>query len=168
VREPSVRVNELIRAPEVRVIDADGHQAGIMTAREALALAQSRGLDLVEVASSAQPPVCRVMDFDKYRYTQKKKSHTKKSSGGSSIKEVKMGARTEKHDLEFKVRHIRRFVEEGQRVKVSVFFRGREITHPEMGHKMLEAVMGLVQDVAQPEGGARMEGRNMSVLLTPR
>ncbi|HEV3114111.1 MAG TPA: translation initiation factor IF-3 [Candidatus Binataceae bacterium] len=168
VREPSVRVNELIRSPEVRVIDADGHQAGIMSAREALALAQSRGLDLVEVASAAQPPVCRVMDFDKYRYTQKKKSHTKKSSGGSSIKEVKMGARTDKHDLEFKVRHIRRFVEEGQRVKVSVFFRGREITHPEMGTKMLEAVMGQVQDIAQAEGTARMEGRNMSVLLTPR
>ena len=79
-----------------------------------------------------------------------------------------MGARTEKHDLEFKVRHIRRFVEDGQRVKVSVFFRGREITHPEMGQKMLEQVMGLVQDIAQPEGTARMEGRNMSVLLTPR
>ncbi len=158
----------MIRSPEVRVIDADGHQAGIMSAREALSLAQSRGLDLVEVASTAQPPVCRVMDFDKYRYTQKKKSHTKKSSGGSSIKEVKMGARTDKHDLEFKVRHIRRFVEDGQRVKVSIFFRGREITHPEMGHKMLEQIMGLVQDIAQPEGTARMEGRNMSVLLTPR
>jgi translation initiation factor IF-3 len=158
----------MIRSPEVRVIDADGHQAGIMSAREALSLAQSRGLDLVEVASSAQPPVCRVMDFDKYRYTQKKKSHTKKGSSGSSIKEVKMGARTDKHDLEFKVRHIRRFVEDGQRVKVSIFFRGREITHPEMGQKILEQIMGLVQDVAQPEGTARMEGRNMSVLLTPR
>ena len=109
------------------------------------------------------------MDFDKYRYTQKKKAHgTKKSSAGSSVKEVKMGARTEKHDLEFKVRHIKRFVEEGQRVKVSVFFRGREITHPEMGQKMLEQVVGLVQDIAQPEGNPRMEGRNMSVLLTPR
>ncbi len=151
------------------MIDADGHQAGIMSAREALALAQSRGLDLVEVAPAAQPPVCRVMDFDKYRYTQKKKAHgTKKSSAGSSVKEVKMGARTEKHDLEFKVRHIKRFVEEGQRVKVSVFFRGREITHPEMGQKMLEQVVGLVQDIAQPEGNPRMEGRNMSVLLTPR
>jgi translation initiation factor IF-3 len=150
------------------VIDADGHQAGIMTSRDALELARSRGLDLVEVAAAAQPPVCRVMDFDKYRYTQKKKAHTKRSSSGSSIKEVKMGARTEKHDLDFKVKHIRRFVEEGQRVKVSVFFRGREITHPEMGQKMLEQVMGQVQDIAQPEGNARMEGRNMSVLLTPR
>ena len=140
-----------------------------MSSREALTLAQSRGLDLVEVAPAAQPPVCRVMDFDKYRYTQKKKAHsTHKSAAASGIKEVKMGARTDKHDLEFKVRHIRRFVGEGQRVKVSVFFRGREITHPELGQKMLEQVVTLVQDVAQPEGNARMEGRNMSVLLTPR
>jgi translation initiation factor IF-3 len=164
-----VRVNEYIRSPEVRVIDSDGRQAGIMTAREALALAQSRGLDLVEVASTAQPPVCRVMDFDKYRYTQKKKAHdSRRSATASAVKEVKMGARTDKHDLEFKVKHVRRFVEDGQRVKVSVFFRGREITHPELGQAILAQVLNLVQDIAQPEGTARMEGRNMSVLLTPR
>ena len=151
------------------MIDADGSQAGIMTNRDAVKLAESRGLDLVEVAPTAQPPVCRVMDFDKYRYTQKKKAHdSKKHSTGATIKEVKMGARTEKHDVEFKVRHIRRFVEEGQRVKVSVFFRGREITHPELGRKMLDQVVERVLDVAQPDGGTRMEGRNMSILLTPR
>jgi len=164
-----VRVNEYIRSPEVRVIDSDGRQAGIMTAREALALAQSRGLDLVEVASTAQPPVCRVMDFDKYRYTQKKKAHdSRRSATASAVKEVKMGARTDKHDLEFKVKHVRRFVEDGQRVKVSVFFRGREITHPELGQAILAQVLNLVQDIAQPDGTARMEGRNMSVMLTPR
>jgi translation initiation factor IF-3 len=151
------------------VIDADGSQAGIMASRDAMRLAESRGLDLVEVAPTAQPPVCRVMDFDKYRYTQKKKAHdSKRHATSASIKEVKMGARTEKHDVDFKVRHIRRFVEEGQRVKVSVFFRGREITHPEMGRAMLEQVVGMVQDVAQPDGSTRMEGRNMSILLTPR
>jgi translation initiation factor IF-3 len=164
-----VRVNEYIRSPEVRVIDSDGRQARIMSAREALALAQSRGLDLVEVAPTAQPPVCRVMDFDKYRYTQKKKAHdSRRSATASAVKEVKMGARTDKHDLEFKVKHVRRFVEDGQRVKVSVFFRGREITHPELGQAILAQVLNLVQDIAQPEGTARMEGRNMSVLLTPR
>ena len=164
-----MRVNEYIRSPEVRVIDSDGRQAGIMTAREALALAQSRGLDLVEVASTAQPPVCRVMDFDKYRYTQKKKAHdSRRSATASAVKEVKMGARTDKHDLEFKVKHVRRFVEDGQRVKVSVFFRGREITHPELGQAILAQVLNLVQDIAQPDGTARMEGRNMSVMLTPR
>ncbi len=151
------------------MIDADGSQAGIMASRDAMRLAESRGLDLVEVAPTAQPPVCRVMDFDKYRYTQKKKAHdSKRHATSASIKEVKMGARTEKHDVDFKVRHIRRFVEEGQRVKVSVFFRGREITHPEMGRAMLEQVVGMVQDVAQPDGSTRMEGRNMSILLTPR
>ncbi len=140
-----------------------------MTARDALRLAESRSLDLVEVAPTAQPPVCRVMDFDKYRYTQKKKAHeSKRGTTATIIKEVKMGALTEKHDIEFKVRHIQRFIGEGHRVKVSVSFRGRQITHPELGRALLERIVQLVQDVAQPEGLPRMEGRNMSVLLTPR
>jgi len=153
----------------VRVIDVDGHQAGIMPLREAIKLAESRGLDLVEVASGAQPPVCRVTDFDKYRYAQKKKAHdSRRSSSTSLIKEVKMGARTEKHDVEFKVKHIRRFVDEGQRVKLSIWFRGREITHPELGRTLIQSILEQVKDIAQPEGLPRMEGRNMSVLLTPR
>ena len=140
-----------------------------MSARDALRLAESRGLDLVEVAPTAQPPVCRVMDFDKYRYTQKKKAHeSKRGTTATIIKEVKMGALTEKHDIEFKVRHIQRFIADGHRVKVSVSFRGRQITHPELGRALLERIVQMVQDVAQPEGLPRMEGRNMSVLLTPR
>ncbi len=122
----------------------------------------------MEVAPTAQPPVCRVMDFDKYRYTQKKKAHDSKKSTATVIKEVKMGALTEKHDVDFKVKHIRRFVGEGQRVKVSVSFRGRQITHPELGRNLLDQIVAMVQDVAQPDGGTRMEGRNMSLLLTPR
>jgi translation initiation factor IF-3 len=158
-----------IRAPEVRVIDADGSQVGIMSVRDALRIAESRGLDLVEVAPSAQPPVCRVTDFDKYRYTLKKKAHTsKRHATASAVKEVKMGALTEKHDVEFKVKHIRRFVGDGQRVKLTISFRGRQITHPELGRALLDQIVKQVQDVAQPEGGARMEGRNMSILLTPR
>jgi translation initiation factor IF-3 len=134
-----------------------------------LRLAESRSLDLVEVAPTAQPPVCRVMDFDKYRYTQKKKAHeSKRGTTATIIKEVKMGALTEKHDIEFKVRHIQRFISEGHRVKVSVSFRGRQITHPELGRALLERIVQMVLDVAQPEGLPRMEGRNMSVLLTPR
>ncbi|HVN89539.1 MAG TPA: translation initiation factor IF-3 [Candidatus Binataceae bacterium] len=164
-----MRHNNLIRAPEVRVIDADGKQAGIMNVRDAIRLAESRGLDLVEVASAAQPPVCRIVDFDKYRYAQKKKEHdSKRGSSASLIKEVKMGALTEKHDVEFKIKHIRRFVGEGQRVKLSVSFRGRQITHPELGRALIDGIIEQVRDVAQPEGTARMEGRNMSVLLTPR
>ncbi len=140
-----------------------------MPLREAIKLAESRGLDLVEVASGAQPPVCRVTDFDKYRYAQKKKAHdSRRSSSTSLIKEVKMGARTEKHDVEFKVKHIRRFVDEGQRVKLSIWFRGREITHPELGRTLIQSILEQVKDIAQPEGLPRMEGRNMSVLLTPR
>jgi len=162
-------VNNLIRATEVRVIDADGKQAGIMNVRDAIRLAESRGLDLVEVASAAQPPVCRITDFDKYRYAQKKKTHdAKRHATASAIKEVKMGALTEKHDVEFKVKHIRRFVGEGQRVKLSVSFRGRQITHPELGRALIEQVVEQVRDVAQPDGSTRMEGRNMSILLTPR
>jgi translation initiation factor IF-3 len=158
-----------IRAPEVRVIDADGSQVGIMSVRDALRIAESRGLDLVEVAPSAQPPVCRVTDFDKYRYALKKKTHvSKRHAAASAVKEVKMGALTEKHDVEFKVKHIRRFVGEGQRVKLSISFRGRQITHPELGRALLDQIVKQVQDIAQPEGGARMEGRNMSILLTPR
>ena len=151
------------------MIDADGKQAGIMNVRDAIRLAESRGLDLVEVASTAQPPVCRVTDFDKYRYAQKKKAHdSKRHATASAVKEVKMGALTERHDVEFKVRHIRRFVTEGQRVKLSISFRGRQITHQELGRRLIDGIIEQVRDIAQPEGSARMEGRNMSVLLTPR
>ncbi len=152
----------------MRVIDAEGRQIGIMALGEALRVAESHGLDLVEVAASAQPPVCRITDFDKYRYAQKKKTHVAKRHGPSAIKEVKMGARTEKHDVEFKIKHIRRFVGEGQRVKLSIFFRGREITNLEIGRTLLQQIIEQVRDIAQPEGEPRMEGRNMSVLLTPR
>jgi translation initiation factor IF-3 len=151
----------------VRVIDADGTQVGVLPIRDAIKVAEGRGLDLVEVAPTARPPVCRVTDFDKYRYAQKKKAHdSKKHAAG--IKEVKMGARAATHDVDFKIKHIRRFVEEGQRVKLSVSFRGREITHPELGRKLITRILEQVQDIAAPEGGARLEGRNMSVLLTPR
>ncbi len=159
----------MIRAPEVRLIDADGRQAGIMNVREALRVAESRGLDLVEVAPTAQPPVCRVTDFDKYRYAQKKKEHdSKRHATATAIKEVKMGALTEKHDVGFKVEHIRRFLGEGQRVKLTISFRGRQMAHPELGRGLMERILTMVNDIAQPEGSGRMEGRNLSVLLTPR
>lgn len=151
------------------MIDADGSQVGVMNIREALRVAESRGLDLVEVASTANPPVCRITDFDKYRYAQKKKAHdSKRHASASAVKEVKMGALTDKHDVDFKIAHIRRFVGEGQRVKLSISFRGRQITHPELGRALLDRIVEQVRDIAQPEGTGRMEGRNMSILLTPR
>ncbi len=140
-----------------------------MPLHEALKLAESQGLDLVEVAPEAQPPVCRVLDYGKFRYLQKKKSHgAKKKQTFVAVKEVKMGSRTDRHDLVYKVRNIRRFIERGQRVKVSVFFRGREITHPELGRQMLEGVLGQVQDIAKLDITPRLEGRSMAMLLTPK
>ena len=150
------------------MIDADGSQVGILPLREAIRVAESRGLDLVEVSSTANPPVCRVTDFDKYRYAQKKKSHDSKKHSVSMIKEVKMGSATGQHDVDFKTNHIKRFVGDGHRVKLTISFRGRAITHPELGRALIDRIITQVADVAQAEGLPRMEGRNMSVLLTPR
>lgn len=153
---------------EVRVIGAQGEQLGVLPLHEALRLVEAQGLDLVEVAPDAQPPVCRMMDYGKYRYEQKKKSHGPKKHSAFEIKEVKMGSRTDPHDVVHKVRNIRQFIEKGQRVKVSVFFRGREITHPELGRQMLRGVVNQVQDIAKLDIEPRLEGRSMAMLLTPK
>ena len=132
-------------------------------------MVDKQDLDLVEVAPEAQPPVCRIMDYGKYRYLEKKKAHgAKKKQSFVTIKEVKVRARTDTHDLVYKIRNIRRFIERGQRVRVSVFFRGREITHPELGKQMLNGVLMQVQDIAKPDISPRMEGRSMAMLLTPK
>jgi translation initiation factor IF-3 len=151
------------------VIGPKGEQLGVMPLHEALKQVEALEMDLVEVASEAQPPVCRMMDYGKFRYEQKKRSQSAaKKHSLVEIKEVKMGSRTDAHDVEHKVRNIRKFIEEGQRVKVSVFFRGREITHPELGRQMLTGVMAQVQDIAKVDIEPRLEGRNMAMLLTPR
>ena len=139
-----------------------------MPLHEALKQVEAQELDLVEVAPDAQPPVCRMMDYGKYRYEQKKKSHSGKKHSVVEIKEVKMGSRTDAHDIEYKVRNIRRFLERGQRVKVSIFFRGREITHPELGRQMLESVVEQLSEVAKLDISPRLEGRNMAMLLSPK
>ncbi|MEE8075490.1 MAG: translation initiation factor IF-3 [Candidatus Binatia bacterium] len=163
------RINHQIRTNEVRVIGPEGDQLGVMSLREALSLVEKQDLDLVEVAPEAQPPVCRIMDYGKYRYLEKKKAHgAKKKQSFVTIKEVKVRARTDTHDLVYKIRNIRRFIERGQRVRVSVFFRGREITHPELGKQMLNGVLMQVQDIAKPDISPRMEGRSMAMLLTPK
>lgn len=153
---------------EVRVIGAQGEQLGVLPLHEALRLVEAQGLDLVEVAPDAQPPVCRMMDYGKYRYEQRKKSHGPKKHSAFEIKEVKMGSRTDPHDVVHKVRNIRQFIEKGQRVKVSVFFRGREITHPELGRQMLRGVVDQVLDIAKLDIEPRLEGRSMAMLLTPK
>ena len=159
-------MNNHIRAREVRVIGADGAQLGVMAVTEALRLAQQKELDLVEVAAAANPPVCRIMDYGKFRYAQKKKAQeSRKKSAATILKEVKVGSQTSVHDVDFKVGHIRNFIGEGHRVKVTVFFRGRAITHPELGRAMLEKVAEKVADVALIEQSPRLEGRNMSMML---
>jgi translation initiation factor IF-3 len=139
-----------------------------MPLHEALKQVEALELDLVEVAPDAQPPVCRMMDYGKFRYEQKKKSHGTKKHGVVEVKEVKMGSRTDPHDVEHKVKNIRHFIEKGQRVKVSIFFRGREITHPELGKQMLTAVVEKMTDIAKVDIEPRLEGRNMAMLLTPK
>ncbi len=136
---------------------------------QALAIAQSRDLDLVEVAAAAVPPVCRIMDYGKFRYMQRKKqAESKKKATRVQVKEVKLGSQTDDHDVDFKVKHIRRFLDEGMRVKVSVFFRGRAITHPEKGREMLDNVMSKIEDVATMEIRPRLEGRSMSMMVVPK
>ncbi len=136
---------------------------------QALAIAQSRDLDLVEVAAAAVPPVCRIMDYGKFRYMQRKKqAESKKKATRVQVKEVKLGSQTDDHDVDFKVKHIRRFLDEGMRVKVSVFFRGRAITHPEKGREMLDNVMSKIDDVAATEIKPRLEGRSMSMMVVPK
>jgi translation initiation factor IF-3 len=148
------------------VIDSDGGQLGVMTPEEAQRVADQRELDLVEVAPTATPPVCRIMDYGKFRYSQKKKAQeSRKKSAATLLKEVKVGSQTSGHDVDFKVGHIRGFIGEGHRVKVTVFFRGRSITHPELGRAMLDKIAEKVNDVAVIDQPARMEGRSMSMML---
>lgn len=151
------------------MIDSDGGQLGVMTPEEAQRIAEQRDLDLVEVAPTANPPVCRIMDYGKYRYAQKKKAQeSRKKSGASQVKEVKVGAYTGAHDVNVKVDHARSFLADGHRVKVSVFFRGRSITHPELGEEMLKRVSEALADAAVVEHPPRMEGRSMSIMLVAK
>jgi translation initiation factor IF-3 len=150
------------------LIDTNGDQLGIMPVQQAQGIADDRKLDLVEVAGTANPPVCRIMDFHKYRYEERKKAQaSKKKATASAVKEVKIRSRTEKHDIRFKIEHIKKFLDKGHRVKISVFFKGREITRPQLGRDMLDKVLETISDFATPEGTPRMEGRHMSVLVVP-
>jgi translation initiation factor IF-3 len=164
-----IRVNEGIRVREVRVVTQDGEQLGIMPIQEALDTARQRELDLVEVAPDAQPPVCRIMDFGKYKYTQSRRlKEARKKQTTIQVKEVKMGPKTEKHDFEFKLKHVRRFLEEGHKAKVTVRFKGREMAHTELGWKMLQKMVEAVTDIAVVESNPRMEGRMLHLIMSPK
>jgi translation initiation factor IF-3 len=150
------------------VIDKDSTQLGVLTLAEALAKAELAGLDLVEIAPSAEPPVCKIIDFGKYRYQlTKKEKEQKKSQHQVKVKEIKIKPNTDDHDLVVKIRHSREFISKGNKVRITCTFRGREMMHPEFGMRMVDRICEDLSDVATPESPARMLGRNLSVVLAP-
>ncbi len=164
-----MRINREIRAASVRVIDAEGTQLGILALSDALAEAAKGGLDLVEVAPNSTPPVCRIMDYGKFRYQQSKKlQDAKKSQTVIQIKEIRLRPKTEAHDLEVKIRHVRKFLEQRDKVKITMMFRGREITYAELGRKIMEEIREALADGAVIEQYPKLEGRNMIMILAPK
>lgn len=164
-----VRVNERIRIREVRLIDEDGQQMGILPTFQALAIARERGLDLVEVAPNAVPPVCRIMDYGKVRYEQSRKEReSRRHSKAITVKEVRMKPKIDDHDLETKGKRAKEFLEEGDKVKLTVMFRGREVLHPEIGRALLERLLDQLGPYAVIEAPPRLEGRNMTAMLAPK
>jgi translation initiation factor IF-3 len=162
-------VNDLIRAREVRVVDANGDQLGIMSAREALGIAGDRGMDLVEVAPNAKPPVCRIMDYGKHRYEQSKRDKAaKKKQKVVNIKEIRMSPKIDEHDFEVKLKAAERFLKSGDKVKVTVRFRGREIVHSNLARTKLDSLATQLKEVAVVERPPKLEGRQMIAVLAPR
>ncbi len=168
-KTPRVRVNRQIRISPIRVIAPDGSQLGVMSVDEALAAAQERGLDLVEVAPLARPPVAKIMDYGKFKFEQAKAARAaKKKQHVIHLKEVKFRPGIDDHDFAFKTRHAREFLEDGNKVKVTMMYRGRQMAHLELGREVLERVAAALKDVAKIEQEARLEGRNMSMVLAPK
>ena len=151
------------------MIDEDGTQLGVMKTGQALSLAEERALDLVEVAPTAQPPVCRIMDFGKYRYEQSKRAQeAKKHHKTIQVKEVKFRPKIDEHDFQFKKNHIIRFMKEENKVKATVMFRGREVTHADIGEQILRRLMGELEDIADVERAPKLEGHTMTMILNPK
>ena len=163
------RINERIQVREVRLIDDQGNQRGIVPTAEALAIARQVGLDLVEVSPNANPPVCKLLDFGKYRFEQEKKlRESKKKQKLMKLKEIRMQPKIEEHDLSFKTKHIQEFLGEGFKVKVTIRFRGRELAHTELGRNVLDKVLEALGDSFVVDKSPQMEGRMMSMFLSPK
>jgi len=163
------RINEGIETPNIQLIDATGHNIGVVSIAEGLARAVEAGLDLVEIAPNSEPPVCKILDFGKYKYqAQKKAAEARKKQRTVEIKEIKMRPNIDVHDYDVKMRSIVRFFEEGDKVKVTLRFRGREMAHMELGTKLLERVKQDTLDIAKVESEPRLEGRQMVMVLAPR
>lgn len=167
--QKELRINENIRVREVRLVDHEGVQRGVVTTAEALSIAQENGLDLVEVAPQANPPACKILNYGKYKFDlEKRKREAKKNQKIVKLKEVRMQPKIEKHDLDFKTKHVRTFLEEGNKVKVTIRFRGRELAHTELGKVVLDKVLVLLEESYILDKRATMEGRTMSMILSPK
>ena len=159
----------MIRVKEVSVIGDDGEHLGTIPTEEALSIAEDQGMDLVEVAANSNPPVCRIMDYGKHKYKASKKAHeAKKNQKIVHVKEVKFRPNTDQHDFDFKLKHVQRFLENGDKAKVVIFFKGREIVHREFGQKVLERVAEQTEDIAVIEQSAKQEGRTLVMILAPK
>ena len=169
-REPRVNMNERIRYPEIRVVGDDGSQLGVLPTREALAIARSKGLDLIEVAPQAQPPVCKIIDYGKFKYEQsKREKDASKKHKQADLKGIKMFPHIDQHDFDVKVKSALKFLQDGDKVKVTIAFKGREITHPEFGRQQMEKVIASANEIgAIVEKPPALEGRQMTMILSPR
>ena len=162
------RINDRIRAREVLLIGANGEQLGVRPLPEALATAREEELDLVEVAPNANPPVCRIMNYGRYKYEQEqRRKESRKKATNVVVKEMKFRPKIDEHDYETKMKHVERFLAEGSKVKLTIMFRGREVFHPELGLRILERVADQVSDIAIVESAPRQDGRNMTMVLNP-
>ncbi|MBR2657506.1 translation initiation factor IF-3 [Yoonia sp.] len=167
-RETGPRINERIRAAEIRLIGADGENAGVVTPERAMQMAEEAGLDLVEISPNAVPPVCKIMDFGKFKYeTQKKEAEARKKQKIIEIKEIKFRPNTDSHDYEVKMRNVFKFLENGDKVKITLRFRGREMAHQELGRQLLERVAEDTKETGKVENFPKMEGRQMVMLIGP-
>ena len=164
-----MRINREIRAASVRVIDMEGKQLGVISLTDALAEAVKAGLDLVEVSPFAEPPVCRIMDYGKFRYQQSKKVQvSKKSQTVIQVKEIRLRPKTEEHDLEVKIKHVRKFLDQHNKVKISMMFRGREIAYTDIGRKIMEDIKNTLAAECVIDQQPKLEGRNMIMILSPK
>ena len=168
-RLPPVRINERIRVPEVRVVSEDGEPLGVMDVRDAIRAAREKGLDLVEVAPNAEPPVCKIIDFGKFQYEAKKKANeAKKKQVTITVKEVKFRPGTDDHDYDYRMKHAREWLQDGDKVKATIWFRGREMTHRELGSRILAKLEQDLIDVGEVEARPRMEGNQMFIIFGPK
>ncbi len=162
------RINERIRVPQVRLIDEKGGQVGIVPTPQALQMARDRGLDLMEVSPNSQPPVCKICDYGKFKYEKKKKEQiARKKQTVIKVKEIQLRPQTEDHDLQYKFKNVKQFLEDGDKAKITVMFRGREIAYVDQGYKMLDMLIQQVKDIAMIESPPKLEGKKLMMILAP-